>query len=57
MRENVTQGACPLAPALTTRALNHPASFPCSVPPAAGRAELREGVARGAGEPVTTFWD
>ena len=32
MRENVTQGACPLAPALKTGALNHQASFLPSFP-------------------------
>lgn len=43
MRENVTQGACPLAPALTTGALNHPASFLPSFP-LQQLAELGEGV-------------
>lgn len=42
MRENVTQGACPLAPALTTGALNHPASFLPSFP-LQQLAELGEG--------------
>lgn len=43
MRENVTQGACPLAPALTTGALNHQASFLPSFP-LQQLAELGEGV-------------
>ena len=47
MRENVTQGACPLASALTTGALNHSAfllSFPLQQ-----LAELGEGVRGGPG--------
>ena len=43
MRENVTQGACPQAPALKTGALNHQASFLPSFPPQQ-LAALGEGV-------------
>lgn len=48
MRENVTQGACPLAPALTTGALNHQASFLPSFP-LQHLAELGEGGRVGVG--------
>ena len=48
MRENVTQGACPLASALTTEALNHSAFFLLSFP-LQQLAELGEGVRGGPG--------
>lgn len=51
MRENVTQGACPLAPALTTGALNHPASFLPSFP-LQQLAELGEEGRLRVGEPL-----
>lgn len=47
MRENVTQGACPLAPTLTTGALNHLSFFLPSFP--LQLAELGEGVSLGVG--------
>lgn len=49
MRENVTQGACPLAPTLTTGALNHPGSFLPGFP-LKQLAELGEGFLVGVGD-------
>lgn len=55
MRENVTQGACPLASALTTGALNHPAFFLLGFP-LQQLAELGEGRQEGCGGQLPPSW-